>query len=288
VPFNASALLPERRIHGLLIGPSGAGKTGAAASFPGKTFILDFDDRAKGPIMGCEFLQEKVRKGEIEIETVLPWRGKVSVGLQDIYNVLEPLDTRVSKGEIDNVIVDSTTSMRRFFVNDSVNKELKTSGRSSSLAHFKIGEAILGQKQDHNYAATCMLNVIYDNLKTFRCNVFISTHLKDKVIASPTQEDPERVVVVGQTITAPGQLAMEIPSWFDEVWEFDIDASITSQPPRRFVVFQGKWARTSMRELGYEDKGKWIKTHKLEITNRSLYEVLKPTLDRMKISEEKK
>jgi hypothetical protein len=93
VPFNASALLPERRIHGLLIGPSGAGKTGAAASFPGKTFILDFDDRAKGPIMGCEFLQEKVRKGEIEIETVLPWRGKVSVGLQDIYNVLEPLDT---------------------------------------------------------------------------------------------------------------------------------------------------------------------------------------------------
>ena len=144
----------------------------------------------------------------------------------------------------------------------------------------------MGQKQDHNYAATCMLNIIYDNAKTWPCNLFLSTHLKDKIIASPTEQDPERVITVGQTITAPGQLTIEIPSWFNEVWEFEIDASITSQPPRRYVKFQGAFARTSFRELGHTGpKGDWIKTHRLEITNKSLYEVLQPTLERMKKEE---
>lgn len=271
--INAANLQPDRRIHALLIGPSGSGKTAAAASFPGKTFILDFDDRAKGPLLGCEFLQERVRSGEIEIERMLPWIDQKANGLADIYRVLDSVDLRVTKGEIDNVIVDSTTAMRRFFVNESINRELKTSGKANTLAHYKIGEVKLGQKQDHNYAAHCMLNLIYENLKTFRCNLFVSTHLKDKTIAAPTQEDPERVIVVGQTITAPGQLTIEIPSWFDEVWEFEIDAAIKSQVPRRFVVFQSQLAHTALRNLP---------SHRLEITGKSLYEVLKPTMERMK------
>jgi hypothetical protein len=281
MPTNAADIKPDRRIHALLVGPSGVGKTGAAASFPGKTFIVDFDDRAKGPLQGCEFLQERVRNRQIEVERIVPWQGKKLVTLKDVYNILEVVDSRVAKGEIDNVIVDGTTSMKRFFVNDSVNHDLSTSGRAGTLAHFHIGEATLAQKQDHNYAATCMLNVIYDNLKTFPCNVFLSTHIKDKVVASPTPEDPERVLTVGETITAPGQLAVEIPSWFDEVWEFQLDTSNNSLPPKRFVIFQGKWARTSFRNLGYIEKGEWKTAHKFDITNKSLYEVLKPTLDRL-------
>ncbi len=275
--FNLNQIQPDRRVHALLVGPGGAGKTAAAASFPGKTFILDFDDRAKG-VMGCPFLQEKINSGEIEVETILPWQGKTVVGLQQVYNILELLDIRVTKGEIQNVICDSTTAMRRFFINDSINRELKTSGKASSLAHFKIGEAILGQKQDHNYAATCMLNVLYDNLKTFRCNLFVSTHIKDKVIAAPTQEDPERTIVVGETITAPGQLAVEIPTWFDEVWEFELDTVNKALPPKRFVIFQGKWARTTLHGL---------KSHRLDITGKSLYGEIKPIWDSMKKEKEK-
>jgi|ERR1700741_557585 len=282
MPTNAFDLKPDRRIHALLVGPSGVGKTAAACSFPGRTFILDFDDRAKGAILGSEFLQEKVQKKEIEIERILPWRGKTPIGLKDVYSFLESVDTRVTKGEIDNVILDSTTSLKRFFVNDSINHDLTTSGKSNSLAHFKIGEAVLGQKQDYNYAATCMLNVIYDNLKTFACNLFVSTHIKDKTVSSPTPEDPERVIVTGETITAPGQLTIEIPSWFDEVWEFQVDVTNKALPPKRFVVFQGKWGRTSFRGLGqYNEKGVWTPTHKFDITDKALYQVLKPTLDRL-------
>lgn len=280
-PMNANLWKPDRKIHCLMIGPSGAGKTSGAASFPGKTVILDWDDRAKG-IAGCDFLAEKIKSGQVIVYRILPWRGKTSQGLKDVYNVLEVVDEKVTRGEFDNVIVDSTTSMRRFFVNDSINRELATSGKSSTLAHFKIGEAVLGAKQDHNYAAQCMLNIIYDNLKTFPCNVFVSTHIKDKVIASPTQEDPERVIVVGETITAPGQLTIEIPTWFDEVWEFELDTVNKALPPKRFVIFQGKWARTAFRELGqYDAKNQWVRTHKFDITNKSLYECIKPTLDRM-------
>lgn len=277
--FNASLLQPDRRWHALLIGPGGVGKTAAALSFPGKSFILDFDDRAAGPVKGCEFLQEKRRKGQIEIETILPWTGKTATRIDKIYSILEDLDTRVSKGDVDNVLVDSTTSMRRLFVNESLN------GDKTNVKHHQLSGLSVSQKQDYLYAATAMSNILYDNLKTFRCNLFVSTHLKDKVVASPTQEDPERVVVVGQTITAPGQLQIEIPTWFDEVWEFESDTSIKSQPPRRWVVFQGQWARTSLRNLGYQDKDKWVSTHRLDITNRSFYEVLKPTLERMKAED---
>lgn len=285
--INASMLTLTRRIHSLLIGPSGVGKSGAAMSFPGKFAVLDWDDRAKGPLFGCKFLEKRRIDGDYQIERIQPWKGTTAVGLAQVYPILDALDQKVSKGEIENVLLDSTTSMRRFFVNDSINRDLATSGRSSSLSHFKIGEAILGQKQDHNYAAQCMLNIIYDNLKTFNCNVFVSTHLKDKTIASPTQEDPERIITVGQTITAPGQLTIEIPSWFDEVWEFEIDASVNSSPPRRFVTFQGKFAHTSFGDLGYRDqKGNWVNTHRLEITDKSLYEVLLPTFERMKAAQD--
>jgi hypothetical protein len=270
--FNLNQIQPDRRVHCLLVAPSGAGKTSLAAGFPGKTFILDWDDRAKG-VTGCPWLQEKIRSGGVEVETILPWSGSTPVGLAKVYDVLESLDSRVTKGEIQNVICDSTTSMRRFFVNDSINRGLKTSGKGSTLAHFKIGEAVMGGKPDHNYAATCMLNVIYDNLKTFRCNVFVTTHIKDKVKSSPTQEDPERVVVEGQTITAPGQLADEIPSWFDEVWEIDVDTTNKALPPKRFVIFSGKWARTTLVGLP---------SHRIDITDKNLYDVLKPVWDKMK------
>lgn len=281
--INVSMMQPDSRFHTLLVGPSGAGKTGAALSFPGKSVVIDFDDRAKGPIFGCKFLKEKRESGDIMVERIQPWKDQKVIGLGDVYKVLDAVDLQVTKKEVVNVIVDSTTSMKRFFVNDSINRELKTSGRSNSLTHYQIGEAVLGQKQDHNYAAQCMLNIIYDNLKTFNCNVFISTHIKDKLVSSPTQEDPERVIKEGETITAPGQLATEIPSWFDEVWEFQLDVSVASLPPKRFVVFQGKWARTSMGDLGFNDsKGNWVNTHRLEITDKPLYEVLRPTLERMK------
>ncbi len=280
--INASTLTPEGRIHALLVGPSGVGKSGAAMSFDGKCYVLDFDDRGKGAAMGCSFLQEKRLRGDIIINRILPWIGQTPQGLEQVYNVLEALDARVTKGEIQNVLLDGTTSMKRFFINESVNRALATSGNSNSLKHFQIGKAVMPGKPDHNYAAICMANVIYDNLKTFKCNVFISTHIQDKWIISPTPEDPERVISVGETITAPGQLKGEIPSWFDEVWEFSIDASATSQRPTRYVQFEGKWAHTSFADLGEMQKGVWVKKYKFDITGKSLQEVLRPTFERMK------
>ena len=263
--LNASYLEPDRRIHALLIGPSGSGKTAAALSFPGRTHILDFDDRAKGPLLGCKWLQEKRLSGEVEINRILRYTDKKANGYNEVFRELESLDTRVSKNEVENVILDSTTSMRKFFVDESRDG-------IGEVRHHKIGQVELSQKQDYNYAATAITNVIYQNLKTFKCNVFISTHFRDKLIASPTPEEPDRVVSAGQTITVPGQLQVEVPSWFDEVWEFQVDDTIKSSPPRRFVVFQSAFAHTSFQ----------LDKHRLEITDRSLYEILKPTLEKMK------
>ena len=68
----------------------------------------------------------------------------------------------------------------------------------------------------------------------------------------------------------------ELPIWFDEVWEFSVDASTVSKPPTRWVLFQSGIARTTIRGL----------PHKLEITNKSMYEVLKPYMDKMKAESE--
>lgn len=277
--INASTLQPDKRIHALLIGPGGVGKTAAACSFPGKTVILDFDDRASGPLLGCSFLNEKVRSGQVECVRIVTKMDGKDVTYNDVIKYLEMLDQRVSKNEVQNVILDSTTSMKKFFVNDSLNN-LKV------VKHYGIGDVNIPQKQDYNYTAVVMSNIIYDNLKTFKCNLFVSTHLKDKLVASPTPEEPDRVIVVGQTITAPGQLAIEIPTWFNEVWEFQLEHAVKSQPPKRFVLFQSIFAHTSFQELGYLDvKQQWIKAHRLEITDKSLFEVLKPTFERMRTAQ---
>ncbi len=282
---NANLLKPDNNIHALLIGKSGCGKTGAAVSFPGKSYVLDFDDRIRG-IMGCPFLDQKIKNGEVEWATILPYEsgGPKTQGLAEVYKQLEIVDAKVNAKQVDTVILDSVSSMVRFFVNESVNRSLATSGKGSSLNHFKIGEAVMAGKPDHNYAATCIANVIYENMKSWRCNIFISSHFKDRIVPAPTPEDPERTIVTGQVLKAPGQLSEEIPSWFNETWEFTKDASVTSQPPRYYVNFQSGIAKTTFR---VSTDSKVVTANdavpfKLDITGRSLYECLKPYLEKRK------
>lgn len=258
-------------MHVVLVGTSGVGKTCAACTWPGKTIVLDFDDRIKG-ILGVPFLEEKIKKGEIEFETIVASRGNSYTTIKDIYTILEKIDIRVGKKEIENVIVDSTSSMVRFFINESLN-----SGKLG-IKHHNIGDLSIAQKQDYNYCATAMSNIIYDNLKTFRCNVFLNSHYKDRVIFAPTDADPERTLVVGQKLKAPGQLSEEIPSWFDETWELQIDATIKSQLPRRTVYFKGEIAKSCIPGI----------PQKLDYTGKSLYDEVRKILKKEDTEEKGK
>jgi len=282
--MNASQLKADSHIHALLIGSSGVGKTVAACSFPGRTFVLDFDDRIKG-IMGCEWTEARRLAGEIEYERMTAWRGNKPQGIDDAYVILDLIDSRISKREITNVVLDSTGSMVSFFINYSLNRTTKDVGeRAPGIKHHKLGSTEIPQKQDYNYTAICMRNIIFDNLKTFPCNVFISAHIKDKKIASPTTEDPDRVIVVGKELKAPGQLAIDIPSWLNETWELTVDDTITSQAPRRFVLFQSWIAKTTFQVGSWIEKNgkkEWTRTHRLDITGKSLYEALRPTFEKM-------
>lgn len=255
---NAS-MLGSNHVHALLISPSGAGKTVIGASWPGKYFCLDFEDRIRG-IFGVPWLKDKIAAGDIEFESFVPRKDGIKMGIDNIYKCLQILEVRVNRGEIQNIQLSSTSALIRYLINESLNNKI-----TNAPKHYQIGSVELPQKQDYNYTAVCMANVIYTNLKSFKCNVFVDSHLKDKVIASPTAEDPDRTIVTGRTLKAPGQLADEIPTWFDETWELEVDDTIKSQTPRRYALFKSKLAKSAF--LGIP--------HRVEYTDKNLYELIK-------------
>jgi hypothetical protein len=256
---NANLLEKTPHTHALLISPSGAGKTCIGAGWPGKYVCMDFEDRIRG-ILGVPWLNEKIARGEIEWESFVPKRGGKMLGYNDVFTYLAKLEVRVATGEVQTVQLSSTSSLIRFLISESLNN-----GIANKPKHYNIGQIELAQKQDYNYTAACMANIIYTNLKSFKCNVFIDSHLKDKVVAAPTETEPDRTLVVGRTLKAPGQLADEIPTWFDETWELTVDDTIKSQPPKRYVLFKSALAKTTIQGI----------PHKVEFTDKNLYDVIK-------------
>jgi len=100
MPTNLNSETYDKFVRALFVGGTGRGKTIAAASWPGKTLIIDIDDRHK-PVV--DWFPERVKAGDFSIERV---------NADNIWTTLKPTINNIVKyNPFQNVIVDGVTSL---------------------------------------------------------------------------------------------------------------------------------------------------------------------------------
>jgi hypothetical protein len=244
----------DNTFKGLFIGPTGAGKTIAEASWPGKTLIIDFDGRHK-PIF--KWYPERVKAGDFVVETIdySNFNSTMS-GIQDSLKNYNPYD---------NIILDGITSSTLTIISMLLyNKKGFTSFFAKSIqsenkgSKVTLGGTIVPGWDEFNALAGIMGYMI-ETLKGFKCNLFVSAHpVKRTVIDGTKSETRSSIVAFGPKIESM------IPNYFDEVWYFDysIEYDQTGKEVIKRICHTGpsvKYfdAKTSLdipKEIDYTDK----------------------------------
>src|SRR6187401_3741882 len=100
MPVNLSSQKYERFVKALLVGATGRGKTIAAASWPGKTLVLDSDGRHR-PII--DWYPERVKAGDFDVEEVT---------VTNFWSSFVPLVKNLAMyNPYQNIILDGITSL---------------------------------------------------------------------------------------------------------------------------------------------------------------------------------
>jgi hypothetical protein len=243
---NANLFNPSKRYHALHIGPSGSGKTCAGVTVGdtdekySRVRILDVDNRFKG-IFGLTELAEKIKAGFIEYEQYNA--NDPNARAAKLSADIETVKKDAAKGAIDTVILSSTTSCTDLYREQARDPQ-------SKIKHNILLGRVMTQVQDYGYIDRAHRDVIVTDLNKLSCNVVIESHLCDDGFTKETSEG-DVFIVTGKKINVPGKLSTDLPTWFDETYEFFIDDTIATQP-RHMVRFKGKFAKSSFPNLPVE------------------------------------
>jgi hypothetical protein len=248
MPISLDKAPVDKNFRALFVGPTGRGKTIAACSFPGRTLILDFDNRYK-PVI--DWYPDRL--AEIDVELVTP---------HNFESDFRPLINRlVDLNPYTNIIVDSITSMsttaivmQMIFKGAGVGKVTKGGVTVPSWDEFN-GEAMI-------------LTQLLEVLKSLKCNLFVTAHPITKTAIEGTKSVKSTSIISFGTKLGP-----MIPGYFDEVYHFDYEMDINSgKPPKRYVYTSptSDWPESKTAIKGMPMK--------LDITGVNLYDKIKDYL----------
>ena len=251
MPITLDKVPVDKNFRALLIGPTGRGKTIAAASFPGKTLVIDFDNRHK-PII--DWYPERL--GEISVEVIYPL---------NYWTTFKPLidDLESGKQRFDNVLLDGITTMS----NTTVVMQMIVKGAGPDKGKITKGGIAVPSWDEFNGEAM-LITQLLETLKSIKCNLFVTAHPVVK-----TRIEGAKTVKEVSIISFGTKLAPMIPTYFDEVYAFDYEFDINAgKPVKRFVY-------TSPTQ-DYPDVKSALKglPGKLDITGKNFYDVIKEYL----------
>lgn len=251
MPITLDKVRVDKNFRALLIGPTGRGKTIAAASWPGKTLVIDFDKRHK-PII--DWYPDRL--AEISVEVIDP---------SNYWSVFHPLvnDLVSGKFRFDNIIIDGITTLS----NTTVVMQMMVKGQDPKSGKITKGGVSVPSWDEFNGEAM-LITQLLETLKSIDCNLFVTAHPVYK-----TQIEGTKSVKSVSIISFGTKLGPMVPTYFDEVYYFDYEFDINAgKPVKRFVytapVGDYPDAKTALKGLPM----------KLEITNRNLYDVMKEYL----------
>lgn len=211
MPTNLNNKEYEKFFKGLFVAPTGRGKTIGAGSWPGKTLVLDFDDRHR-PLI--DWYPDRVANGDYSVESVNP---------ANFWTVFKPcIDSLVKYNPYQNIILDGITTLST----TTVVMQMLVKGSWADWGNKKTDEG-KGQKVntggvmvpswDEFNGEAMIISTLLETLKSFKCNLFVTAHP-----VSRTRIEANKKASKYSSITTFGpKIESIIPAYFDEVWYFD-------------------------------------------------------------------
>lgn len=273
-----STLESNSKTVALFVGPSGAGKTCAIASYAklGPMYIFDFDGRMAGMLGQKSVLGEYFNN--IEYDTY-----DLSQGFKEVDKRLEGfvVQSRNRQLKYKTIVFESLPTMVSCFLEMAVQLEgVKAAGIPSRL----IGDVHMLSPQHYNWASRAFHDLVYNGLRRLAgCNVIVSGWTVDqwgkriikKADGTESVDEYGPKEVVGRKLLLTEKLAEEVPGYFDEVYEFDKqDTGLPSKPVKFICKFRSTIAKTA-----HENYPNWI-----DFTNKAF----QAELEKLTSKDEKK
>jgi hypothetical protein len=209
MPTNLNSANYERYVRALLVGATGRGKTIAAASWPGKTLVLDLDGRHR-PII--EWFPERVKAGDFAVEEIT---------IDNYFSVFVPLvDGLAQYNPYDNIILDGVTSLSQTTVLMQMKAKggLKFFDPKTKVEGAKITSGgIMVPTWDEFNGEAMLIGRLLESLRSFKCNLFVTAHPVERTMIG----DNKKATKYTSITTFGPKITSIIPTYFDEVWYFD-------------------------------------------------------------------
>jgi len=262
---SATELTTEDRFMGLLVGPSGTGKTGFACSYNDqKTLVLDFDGRIRG-ILGCPW----VNRANVDYESYPP---KMSGLLEKIDKKLETLLINSQNGQLfyKNIVLDSLTSETYAMLVQAVMLTHSPGDKGKSKTGKYIGNVAMADPGDYGFEATNTYNILSCLRSIPGINVFVSAHVVQKFGKSDPDDPYSPSIVIGEKLSLRDKISENVQIYFDHIFQFNkyekSDGSI-----QHTVKFRSDIARTAYADLPNGE---------VDISGKSGYEVMHDSMKR--------
>jgi len=260
-----SSLEANTKTVGLFVGPSGAGKTCAIASFAeqGPMYVFDFDGRMAGMLGQKSILGEYFKNIEYD-------RYDISKGFLEVDKRLDVLVAQSQSNTLKykTIVLESLPTMVNSFMEMAVQLEgVKAAGLPSRL----IGGVHMLSPQHYNWASRAFRDLVYNGIRRLsNCNVIVSGWTVDqwgkrvikKSDGTEAVDEYGPKEVIGRKILLTEKLAEEVPGYFDEIYEFDKQNTDLPSKPVKFVC---KF-RSTIAKTAHENYPNWI-----DFTNKSFY-----------------
>ncbi len=270
--MDASELKNEDRVNALFVGGSGCGKKAAACTFPHPIKYLDLDARVRG-LLGSDWVE---RKG-IDFKYYPPIK---QAGQKMIYQELNDdfeqmmIQAGVMKFPYKTIVLASATGLFSALLKDAVllthqlgNEKGQEGGKKGQY----IGALAIADPGDYHFVYTAIRNVLSFLRSIPGVNIIVMGHTVPRyakpIKADGTVDAYADNVVVGSKLSVTDKAAAEIPTSFDNVWEFS--KTFDGSKEKFYVQFRSDMARTSYPLLP---------NGMVDITRKNFYEYLQSKL----------
>lgn len=211
--MKLSELQTSSYVKSLVLGNSGAGKTIAAITFPGRKFIADFDNKISS---AANFYAGNKELENVEVKQYgkMPIKGDQATGrksrmqsfLADIQELFD-LQNKKQKLPYDTIVIDTLTTLV-----DSIMEDY----RYVSQLGIKRPNADQNSQQDYGLLAVHLKQII-TGILALDCHVLFTGHTQ-------LMKDDQSGIITNE-ILMPGQMSSKLGIYFEEVYFAKMNSS---------------------------------------------------------------